>query len=319
MFACIDLGTNSFHLLIAKARGGSIEIVERLSEKVQLGENLAFTGNISQQSHQRGLACLKRFEFLMRQYPLQKYWALGTNTFRIANNAHQFIQSARAIGIDIAIISGVQEAALIYVGVTAGMQDSIGRKLVIDIGGGSTEIIVGKGLDRVLTESLPIGSVSWRDSFFSEVKYNKSQIVFQMSEGSEKAFDVFNGIAKGVSRASWEEAYASSGTVKMLANICEEYGCKEKQVELDVLLRLKEEIAGVIVTGKNFPGLKERRRDLLLSGWCIMVGLMKAYGIQKINFSPTALREGMLGFMIKNEEDLRVMQSSDFPEVCYAK
>ena len=96
-------------------------IIERLSEKVQLGENIGGTGNISQQAYQRGMACLHRFKLLMRQYPLEKYWALGTITFRVADNSEDFVRAAKKIGIDISIISGVQEAILIYAGVISAL------------------------------------------------------------------------------------------------------------------------------------------------------------------------------------------------------
>ncbi len=318
MLGCIDLGSNSFHLLIAKPSGGGYKIVERLSEKVQLGENLGVTGNITSQSFERGLACLDRFKLLMRQYPLQRYWALGTNAFRTANNANDFIRSAKTVGIDISIISGLQEAALIYTGVLTGLPKSKAHRLVFDIGGGSTEVVVGRNHNRLLTESLPIGSVVWRDRFFSGGVYGKSELASQMSEGSEEAFKVFSGIASTAVSVGWEEAYASSGTVKMLAHICEGYGCEERQVELGTLLRYKQEMVDSICSGQELAGLKERRRDLMLPGWCIMVGLMKAYGIEKIQFSPAALREGMLDLMLKDGQNLQIMESSDLPEVSYA-
>ena len=113
MLGCIDLGSNSFHLLIAKPSDDGYKIVERLSEKVQLGENLSVNGKITSQSFERGLTCLHRFKLLMRQYPLQRYWALGTNTFRTADNADDFIHSAKTVGIDISIISGFQDGSKI--------------------------------------------------------------------------------------------------------------------------------------------------------------------------------------------------------------
>ena len=319
MLACIDLGSNSFHLLIAEQRRGRIKIVERLSEKIQLGENIGSSANISQKAYQRGMACLHRFKLLMRQYPLRKYWALGTNTFRAADNADEFIHAAKTIGIDISIISGVQEAVLIYAGVITDLPTSVANRLVIDIGGGSTEVIVGENYDPVLTESLAIGSVSWRDRFFPKVRFSRAQLLSQIDEGTEEACNVFSAVAPGVARMGWEDAYASSGTVKMLTCICEAHGYGLRQIELKALHELKEKMADCVATGRELPGLKERRRDLLLPGWCIMVGLMETYGIQKINFNPTALREGMLDFMIKNEKTLQAMESSDLPEVSYAK
>ena len=319
MLGCIDLGSNSFHLLLAEPSGGGFKIVERLSEKVQLGENLGVTGKITSQSFERGLDCLHRFKLLMRQYPLQRYWALGTNAFRTADNANEFIRSAKTVGIDISIISGFQEATLIYTGVLTALPKSRAHRLVFDIGGGSTEVVVGKNHNRLLTESLPIGSVAWRDRFFSGGGCSKAELASQMSEGSEEAFSVFSAIASGIVSVGWEEAYASSGTVKMLANICEEYGCEQRQVELETLLRLKQEMISLICAGQEIPSLKERRRDLLLPGWCIMVGLMKAYGIEKVQFSPAALREGMLDIMLKNGQTPQIMRSSGLPQVSYAK
>ena len=318
MLGCIDLGSNSFHLLIAEPNDGGYKVVERLSEKVQLGESLGAAGKITSQSFERGLACLHRFKVLMRQYRLQRYWALGTNALRTADNAKDFIRSAKAVGIDMSVISGFQEATLIYTGVLTALPKSRVHRLVFDIGGGSTEVVVGKNHNRLLAESLPIGSVAWRDRFFSGAGYSKAELASQMSEASEEAFSVFSAIASGIVSVGWKEAYGSSGTIKMLANICEEYGCGQRQVELEALLRLKQEMVDLICAEQEIPGLKERRRDLLLPGWCIMVGLMRAYGIEKIQFSPAALREGMLDLMLKDGQNLQIMESSDLPEVSYA-
>ena len=168
MQACIDLGSNSFHLLIGEWENGSIRIIERCSEKIQLGEDVGSTGMISADSFQRGLQCIQHFKSLMDRYPLSQYWALGTNTFRVTDNASEFIDAASELGIDISIISGVQEAVLIYAGVITALPETDTHRLIIDIGGGSTEIIIGSAHTRLLTDSLKIGSVAWRDRFFGE-------------------------------------------------------------------------------------------------------------------------------------------------------
>ena len=319
MHACIDLGSNSFHLLIGEWERGRIQIVERLSEKVQLGENVRSSGKISPQAFQRGLNCLQRFKLLMKQYPVKQYWALGTNTFQVTDNADDFIQSAKTLGITISTITGVQEAVLIYAGVITSLPISTAQRLVFDIGGGSTEVIVGKEHTQLLTESLAIGSVAWRDRFFSSEGVTQAELQGQMDAGAEVACEVFSAIAPGVNRAGWNEVYASSGTVKLLALICQEHSYGESLNRLDALYELKQSMAECIATGRELPGLKERRRDLLLPAWCIMVGLMKSYQVDTINFSATALREGMLDFMVKNEKTLKAMQQSDLPEVSFAK
>ena len=319
MYACIDLGSNSFHLLIGEWEDGRIQIIERLSEKVQLGENVSINGYIAPETFDRGQSCLHRFKLLMKQYPVKRYWALGTNTFRIANNAEEFIQAAKVKGIDISVISGAQEAVLIYAGVITALPLSERRRLIIDIGGGSTEIIIGQKNDRVLTESLIIGSVSWRDRFFDSAQQESGIILEHMDLGVAAAKQVFDSISPSIERAGWDEAYASSGTVKMLAFICEAHGYGENQIQLTALHNLKGKIAECIANGSTLAGLKQRRRDLLLPGWCILVGLMESYKVETINFSATALREGMLDFMVKNEKTLRALESSQLPEVSFAK
>ena len=315
MYACIDLGSNSFHILIGEWIDGRIEIVERSSDSVQLGEDVRKTGSISPTAYNRGLDCLQQFKTLMDQYPIEQYWALGTNTFRVTDNAQNFIQAARGIGIEISPISGVQEAALIYAGMITSLPVSESHRLVIDIGGGSTEIIIGHKHCRLLTQSMAIGSVAWRDKFFPEKTSDSFRLEKQLDVATAASKAVFDGISIGVKKAGWEEAYASSGTVKMLAAICQAHGFKKGEIELTALQTLKPQIITAISRGGDLPGLKERRRELLLPGLAVLVGLMQSYTVERINFSATALREGMLDFMVKNKKTLAIMQNSQLPEI----
>lgn len=319
MYACIDLGSNSFHLLIGEWVDGRIEIIERCSEKVQLGENIAATGVISEEAFRRGMECLQRFKQLMDNYPLEQYWALGTNALRIADNADKFIKAANKLGIEISIISGVQEAVLVYAGVITALPRLDANRLVIDIGGGSTEVIVGRQSERLLTSSLAIGSVAWRDRFFStQFDSDEARLERQLDKGLKAAKKVFRTLAPAVMRAGWAEVYASSGTSKMLMYICQEHGFGAGQVKRKALQELRPVIISSIVNHADLPGIKEARRDLLLAGWCVMVGLMKAFDIKSINFSPTALREGMLDFMANNKKTMKALQHSNLPAVSQA-
>ncbi|PCI77755.1 MAG: hypothetical protein COB20_07535 [SAR86 cluster bacterium] len=315
MYACIDLGSNSFHILIGEWIDGRIEIVERSSDSVQLGEDVRKTGSISPAAYQRGLGCLQHFKTLMDQYPLEQYWALGTNTFRVADNAEDFIQATRDIGIEISAISGVQEAVLIYAGVTTSLPFTENHRLVIDIGGGSTEIIIGHKDSRLLTESMAIGSVAWRDKFFSPKTSDPLLLEKQLDAAITASKAVFDDISLAVRKAGWHDAYASSGTVKMLAAICQAHGFGKGEIKLAALLSLKPQIITAIAGGGDLPGLKERRRGLLLPGLAVLVGLMQSYTVDSIYFSATALREGMLDFMVKNKKTLAIMQNSQLPEV----
>lgn len=315
MYACIDLGSNSFHILIGEWVEGRIEIVERCSDSVQLGEDVRKTGSISAAAFERGLNCLKHFKTLMDRYPLEQYWALGTNTFRVTDNAGDFIRAANEIGIDISPISGVQEAVLIYAGVITSLPVSENHRLVIDIGGGSTEIIIGCKHSRLLTESMAVGSVAWRDKFFSPKTSDPLLLQTQLKAATAAARTVFDSIGPGVRRFGWQEAYASSGTVKMLAAICQSHGFGKGEIELEALLELRPLIIAAIAEDGDLPGLKERRRELLLPGVAVLEGLMQSYSVSRINFSATALREGMLDFMVKNKKTLAVMQNSELPDV----
>jgi exopolyphosphatase / guanosine-5'-triphosphate,3'-diphosphate pyrophosphatase len=298
---------------------GRIEIVERCSELVQLGEDVRKSGRISPFAFQRGLDCLQHFKSLMDNYPLEQYWALGTNTFRVTSNAPTFIEAAYEVGIEISIVSGVQEAVLIYAGVITSLPESDEHRLVIDIGGGSTEIIIGHKHSRLLTQSMPIGSVAWRDKFFANNSSNKVVLERQLDAATDASLQVFEAMKLAVDKAGWSEAYASSGTMKMLATICQSHGFGKGEIQLEALLQLKSVLIAAIAERKNIAGLKERRRELLLPGWAVLVGLMRAYSVDCINFSSTALREGMLDFMVKNKKTLAIMQNSKLPEVSFTE
>ncbi len=315
MYACIDLGSNSFHLLVGEWDDGRIRIVERCSEKVQLGEAVVTTGLISDTAFRRGLACLENFRALMRKHPIRQYWALGTNAFRLARNTPDFLAAARKLGIRISVVSGVQEAVLIYAGVITSLPLNGERRLVIDIGGGSTEVIAGHRHERIITESLPAGTVAWRDRFFAETAEDAKALEARMDEGLEAALTVFEPSRAAVARAGWDQAYASSGTVKMLKYICERQGYGENRITQAALRELKGTLAAGIAEGGSLPGLKEDRRELLLPGWCVAAALMQVFRVETLHFSATALREGMLDFLVRNEKTMPIMRASTLPAV----
>ena len=319
MYACIDLGSNSFHLLIGEWQDGRILIIERCSEKVQLGEGVLADGVISTDAFQRGIECLGRFENLMALHGVQRYWALGTNTFRIAENADQFITAAADIGLEISIISGVQEAVLIYSGVISDLPSSDDKRFVIDIGGGSTELIVGVRDQRLITHSLPIGCVSWRDRYFGDQESTDSaSLEQQLNHASNAAKSIFHSVAPGVNHYHWTDAYASSGTAKMLAAICQEHDEGESEIRLSALRRLRNTVLNTIADGSELPGLKDKRRDLLLPGYAIMEALMEAVGCDHIAFSATALREGMMDFIVSSGDSAYTLDPAKLPNVSYA-
>ncbi|MEY3667276.1 MAG: hypothetical protein RL572_816 [Pseudomonadota bacterium] len=316
MYACVDLGSNSFHLLIARWHDGRSEIVERFSHIVQLGEGVTLSGEISPAAFGRGIDSLREFVDVMSRYPLRQYWALGTNALRLARNAPQFLAAARELGLEVSVISGLQEAVLVYLGVMSGLPQTDEVRLVADIGGGSTEVIIGRQGARLVTGSLPIGCVSWRDRFFTPLAGKPSLLSQVLDDAVAEARKVFEGLRAESLLHPWEAAYASSGTAKMLAAILQMRGLPEGQISRQSLQALRGDLLACAAdTSALLPGLKERRKDLLLPGWAVLAGMMDAFEIESMQFSPTALREGMLHFMMQNGPDTSRLDRQAMPQV----
>lgn len=303
MYACIDLGSNSFHLLIAHWRNGKHDIVERFSEKVQLGEGITASSRISPAAFDRGLACLERFRHVLASYPIEHQWAVGTNALRLADNAEEFLTAAGKLGFDIDVVSGLEEAALVYAGVMTTLPDSDGAQLVFDIGGGSTELIVGEGHQRLQTLSMQIGCVSWRDLWFQDIPTREDALRDRLHRASEAAANVFQEAADSLAGLSWQQVHASSGTAKMFDAICRQRSDfpAGQAVSREALLAMEKDILRTALDPDfQLPGLRSVRRDLLLPGWAVLTGLMQAVGISSLRFSPTALREGMLHYLVES-------------------
>ena len=317
MYACIDLGSNSFHLLIARWHKGSYDIVERFSEKVQLGEGLAESGVINQRAFDRGLACLDTFRQALSRYPVEHCWAVGTNALRMAENADQFLRKASEKGFTVDVVPGLEEAALVYAGVISALPVDETPRLVIDIGGGSTELVVGAGQHRLQVHSMAIGCISWRDLWFRNPPRSESVLSHSMDDAVNAAAEVFAGVSKALAETPWREVYASSGTAKMLSLVCaqkNQHRPLATGVTLETLQSLKVDIMrATLEPGFALPGLKNSRRELILPGWAVLNGFMTACQVTELNFSPSALREGMLHYLaqasIRGESPLHALRA----------
>lgn len=300
MYACIDLGSNSFHLLIADQtdKSGTV-IVDRFSQKVQLGEGVATTGRINAEAFRRGLSCLREFREALLQHPVERVWAAGTNALRVAVNAAEFVEAAAEIGFDIQVISGEEEAALVYAGVSVSFPPDSAWRVVLDIGGGSTELITGKGAGIVSLQSLPMGCVSWRDRYFSDIdKLDDRRLRTRITEATEAASGLFKS-TETIGRLQYPfGVFASSGTAKMLAAMCARAGGERIEIDLTLMEALEPEMRRTaLMPNVLVPGVKAARRDLLLPGYCIMRAFMDSLNVKRLRYSRTAMREGMLGFM----------------------
>src|SRR5260221_13397716 len=204
--AAVDLGSNSFHLQIGRVVDGQIYPLDAVREVVRLGAGLTAEKRIDRATQARALDSLAKFAERLRGFSRQAVRVVGTNALRVAKNSPQFLREARAtLGFPIEVISGREEARLIYLGVAHAMPASGQRRLVVDVGGGSTEFVIGTGLEPQLMESLYMGCVSYSLKYFPDGKIEKSP----MKAGELAARQELAGIVRGAPAAGWEEAGAT--------------------------------------------------------------------------------------------------------------
>jgi len=291
MLAALDLGSNSFHMLIAERVNGSFEVVERFSEKVQLGEGVATTGLVSDAAMARAMACLANFRQHIDSHPVTALGVVGTKTFRTATNVGPLLRHAEELGFKIEIISGEREAELIYRGVACVLPPDGQPRMVFDIGGGSTEFAQGIDHKPFLLRSLNVGCVSWRDRFFASGKVDKDDFKVAVVAAREHIYMCHHELTA----VAWKKVYASSGTAKMLSAIAREMGFSDGSLTQDVLKMIRDVTLGFDrVEQIDLPGLKASRQSVLLPGLAIMTAVVKELDIGKVLHSKTALREGLL-------------------------
>ena len=293
LLAAIDMGSNSFHLAIARVDHGEVKKVASMSEKVQLAAGLDENKNLTEAAQQRGLACLARFVGRLSSVQPNRLRIVATNALRQAKNGHEFIQKAAEIlPKPIEIIAGREEARLIYLGVSHSMANG-GRRLVIDIGGGSTEFIIGEQFEPIHTESLQMGCVAYSKAYFAD------------GEISAKAFDKavvaarkeMSGIANTYKTAGWDTVVGSSGTIKACRQIVVNLGLSDEQENLtrDGLQKLKDRLLKFKhISELDFEGLREDRRAVLPAGLAILYATFEVMALDKLAYSDGALREGVM-------------------------
>ena len=291
-YAAVDLGSNSFHLLVARREHGELRVIDRIKEMVRLGGGLDAEGNLDPVIQERAFACLARFGQRLRGIPVENLRAVGTQTFRRMKNANSFLMIAETgLGCSIDIIAGREEARLIYLGVTQGVPGHEKRRLVIDIGGGSTELVIGEGLEPMEMESLQYGCVSLTRQFFGDgritAKRWKKAVRSVMADLQELRVRYL--------KTGWESAVGSSGTIKAVEEICRQHGWIEKDINADALHMLKDRLLEFeTIDSVRLPGLSERRHPVLIGGMVMLHACFKALEIESIRVSPYALREGVL-------------------------
>jgi exopolyphosphatase/guanosine-5'-triphosphate,3'-diphosphate pyrophosphatase len=310
-FAALDLGSNSFHLHIVREEKQGLRVIDRAREMVRLAAGLNEDNKITKQARERALACLSRFGERLRGLEPENVRIVGTNALRKAENSREFIRNAeKELGYSIEIISGVEEARLIYLGVAQSLQGERGRRLVVDIGGGSTEIIVGDESNPVYLESLHMGCVSGSEMYFPKGKITGKLMRRAVLAAS---LELEPNIAKIKSLLA-KDIIGSSGTTRAIENVVRENGWSETGITRKGLDKL---IAALVKAGQvdklKLSGLAEQRRPVFVGGVAVMVAIFDALDLDNMRISDGALREGVLHDLIGRvrHEDRREITVSE--------
>jgi exopolyphosphatase/guanosine-5'-triphosphate,3'-diphosphate pyrophosphatase len=306
VLAAVDLGSNSFHMIVARYDHGQIVVLDRLREMVRLAAGLDDYGRLSRESTQRALQCLERFGQRLRDMRAEGVRVVGTNTLRKAKRRGAFLERARdALGHPIEIISGVEEARLIYLGVAHTTPQEGGLRLVVDIGGGSTELIIGEGLAAKRLESLYIGCVSQSERFFPDGEITEKRMKRARTAAQLELEPVINRFK----RAEWDIAYGTSGTLRAVAEVLQARDPAAMHIDRAGLEWLLQEClrAGSAARLK-LPGLPSERQDVLPGGLAIILEVFDQLGIETMRIADGALREGLLYDLLGRltDEDARV-------------
>jgi exopolyphosphatase/guanosine-5'-triphosphate,3'-diphosphate pyrophosphatase len=304
-YAAIDLGSNSFHMIVAREQDGQLQIVDRLRDMVRLSAGLDHSKCLTLEAQTGALECLKRFGQRIHDLSHGNVRAVGTNTLRTARNSGRFIQQAEvALGHSIEIISGIEEARLIYLGVAQSVAADKSKRLVIDIGGGSTEVIIGEGFTPMCMESLYMGCVSMTMRFFSN-----GMISAQALRKAEIAARVeLEPITTVFRQVGWDQAIGASGTVRAVRNVVQANGWCDEGITFKAMKKLVSAIKNMDHMDRlSLKGLSDERRPVFVGGVIVLYAIFKALKIEFLQVSDRALREGLLHDLLGriHHEDVR--------------
>jgi len=300
--AAVDLGSNSFHLQLGRVEGEQLYDLDAIKESVRLAGGLTANKMLDGASQRRALNCLARFGERLRGMPPGAVRAVGTSALRVAKNAAPFLDKARAaLGFDIDIVAGREEARLIYLGVSHSLPLNRAARLVVDIGGGSTECILGVGYEPRERESLRMGCVVYSLRFFPGGQVDG--IALRAAETAAR-IEIRNVTAGQFRAGSWREAVGSSGTAKALGEICRLNGFSDGALTLEGLKWLRERLVKAGNAERlDIPGLKADRRPVLAGGLAIMYALFLELGIDSMTAAQGAMREGILWDLLGRVHD----------------
>lgn len=300
-YAVVDLGSNSFHLQISQLVNNKVNVVAKIKQKVRLAAGLNNNNELSQDAINRGIACLALFSQHLIGLPLSNIRIVATAALRIAVNRDDFLTRANKIlPLKIKLLSGEQEAQKIYSGVAHTCQDNCDKKrLIIDIGGASTELIIGQGFDAKHAISLNIGCVSFKEKFFSNNLLNDENFAAAIVAAS----NIISPISINFLNLGWQSTLGSSGTMRALTEILH-----DRRQPIKITLNFLQEIKQALIHCKTIDnitlsGLRTDRAPVLASGLSILIALFTVLKITELRLSAGALREGLLYEMLPPRND----------------
>ena len=297
LLAAVDLGSNSFHMVVARYVLGQLRTVDRLRETVRMAEGLDRKGGLAPDVRQRALECLSRFGQRIRDVPPQRVRAIATNTVRRLAAPQSFLMPAEtALGHAIEVVAGREEARLIYLGVAHAQPSKPGDlRLVIDIGGGSTECIIGSGFEAIERESLQLGCIATTRRFFENGKLSKKKWRDALTEVTAE-FQQFAGTYRAL---GWQEALGSSGTNKAIGEICAAMKLTKGAVTAEALPVVRDRLLQAErIELIDLPGLSADRRPVVAGGILVLEAAFNALGLSRMAVSKAAMREGVLYDML---------------------
>jgi exopolyphosphatase / guanosine-5'-triphosphate,3'-diphosphate pyrophosphatase len=305
ILAAVDLGSNSFHMIVARYSHGQLVIIDRLREMVRLASGVEENGRLDKDVAARALGCLERFGQRLRAMHADNVRVVGTNALRLARRKQAFLERAReALGHPIEIISGREEARLIYSGVSHTMPSEPGRRLVVDIGGGSTELIIGEGLAPLELESLQMGCVSSSERFFRDGKVSAKRV----ARARLAARLELEPVQAAFRSRGWEQTAGSSGTIRAIGDALREMDPQATAITpADIERLLARMVEAGSVRELKLPSITDERRPVFPGGTAILAEIMEGLGIRELRVADGAMREGLLYDMVGRftDEDAR--------------
>jgi exopolyphosphatase/guanosine-5'-triphosphate,3'-diphosphate pyrophosphatase len=290
--AAVDLGSNSFHMIVCSLTNGNLQTIDRLKEMVRLAAGLDKREYLDIDTQTRALECLERFGQRIRNFPPGSVLVVGTSSLRIAKNSAQFLAKAeKALNHPIHIISGIEEARLIYQGVAHTLGSNANLRLVMDIGGGSTEYIIGTGDTPRVKESLPMGCVLVSNAFFKDGKLSKNAF----TQATLFAQQQLEPIQKYFQRKNWDEAIGASGSLRSINKVLQAKNWSNNGITREGLEQLVAHLNQCNhVNELNLPDLDPERLPVFPGGVAIVYATFKSLGIEQMTVSDGALREGLI-------------------------